>query len=852
MFKRNLWKITLTAFIGAWAISSLLPLNDTPFDDYIGTQVTSEVTEFESVMAQASERVANGSAQSLFVALKQIGKEQRVDLSKFFPEIELESSLRNVEKRNAILLDHLLKQSKGRLQLGLDLKGGVAFTLEVEDDGVSEELSEYEREENLAKAIEIISGRVNEFGVTEPIVRPVGTTRIEVQLPGASIKDDPEMLAKTTAPARLDFRMVHPFLSPATTPPDQAPPGYEVMTQEGEGRDGTPFINEYFVKRVPEMTGKNVETAFPTMDEYGRYKVNLQFNDEGGDQFAEVTETIALEGQRTGRLGQLAIVLDGQLYSAPTVRERIGGGSAEISGSFTQREAVDLSGVLNNPLEVPLVVKELSEVGPSLAEDAIASGVKASQIAIVLVALFMILIYTIGGVFAVISLSINLLIILGVLASLGATITLPGVAGVVLTVGMAVDSNILIFERIREELNLGKSLKASFLAGHEKVLSTILDANITTLITSSLMIAFGTGPVKGFGVTLTIGVFSTVFCALIVTKLLLEFFIEGDIIKKFPMNVPAGIPKFDYLKFARPAFGISWLIVIVGIGVVAYKGDSIYGIDFVGGDEVNLAYTEAPDTGAVRAALEAAGIGEANPIFQSDFSGATETLKVQVPAGDGPQVEALLQAAFPNAGLDEVGITVIGPAIGEEIRWNAFMSLGLAIIAILLYVAFRFEFGFGLGAVTSTIHDILMTIGLFVLFDRQFTAPMVAAILLVAGYSINDTIVVFDRIREELKLNPDTKLRDVINNAVNKVFTRSLLTSATTFLASMALFIWGGGVINDLAFTFLVGVVTGTFSSIFIASPIFFWYHKGDRKHVEKHQDVKPTYEWTGSSRASE
>ncbi len=852
MFKRNLWKITLIVVIGAWAISSLLPLNDTLFNDYIVTQVTADATEFESVMAEASERVSNGTAPSLFIALKQIGKAQRIDLSKFFPEITLESSLRNVEKRNAILLDHLLQQSKGRLQLGLDLKGGVAFTLEVEDDGVSEELADYEREENLSKAIEIISGRVNQFGVAEPIIRPFGTNRIEVQLPGVSIKDDPELLAATTRPARLDFRLVHPFLSPATTPPDQSPPGYEIMTEEGEGRDGTPFITDYFVKRVPEMTGSNVDTAFPTMDEYGRYKVNLQFNDEGASRFAEVTETIALESQRTGRIGQLAIVLDGKLSSAPSVRERIGGGSAEISGSFTQREAIDLAGVLNNPLEVPLAVKELSEVGPSLAEDAIASGVKASQIAISLVAMFMILIYTIGGVFAVISLSINLLIILGVLASLGATITLPGVAGVVLTVGMAVDSNILIFERIREELNAGKSLKASFLAGHEKVLSTILDANITTLITSSLMIAFGTGPVKGFGVTLTIGVFSTVFCALIVTKLLLELFIEGEIIKKFRMHVPTGIPKFDYLKWARPAFGVSWLIVIVGIGVVAYKGDSIYGIDFVGGDEVNLAYTTAPDTGAVRDALEAAGIGEANPIFQSDFSGASQTLKVQVPAGEGGTVEALLQAAFPNAGLEEVGVTAIGPAIGEEIRLNAFMSLGLAIIAILLYVAFRFEFGFGLGAVTSTIHDILMTIGLFVLFDRQFTAPMVAAILLVAGYSINDTIVVFDRIREELKMNPDTKLRDVINNAVNKVFTRSVLTSVTTFLASIALFIWGGGVINDLAFTFLVGVVTGTFSSIFIASPIFFWYHKGDRKHVEKHQDVKPTYEWTGSSRASE
>jgi SecD/SecF fusion protein len=458
----------------------------------------------------------------------------------------------------------------------------------------------------------------------------------------------------------------------------------------------------------------------------------------------------------------------------------------------------------------------------------------------------------VGGVFAVISLAVNLLIVLGVLASLGATITLPGVAGIVLTVGMAVDSNILIFERIREELNTGKSLKAAFLAGHEKVVSTIVDANLTTLITSSLMIIFGTGPVKGFGVTLTIGVFSTVFCALVVTKLLLELFIEGDLIKKFPMLIKTKAPNFDYLKFAKPAFVISWLIVLLGIGVVAYKGHRIYGIDFVGGDEVTLVFNDRQSTSDVRAALEGSGIGEANPLYQNDLAGGNETLKVQVPVNEGNKVLPLLQSAFPSAGFDVIGQTTIGPSIGAEIQWNALMSLVLAILGILIYVAFRFEVGFGVGAVVSTIHDILMTIGIFVLFDRQFTAPMVAAILLIAGYSINDTIVVFDRIREELKSNPDKRLRDVINLAINSVFVRSILTSVTTFLASIALFIWGGGVINDLAFTFLVGVITGTFSSIFIASPIFYWWHKGDRKHVERHQDVKPTYEWTGSSRASE
>jgi SecD/SecF fusion protein len=852
MFKRNLWKIVLTCAIAAWAITSILPLHDTPFPQYAQSQVGARHSEFEALMREASERVETQRAQSVFVALKQIGSERKLDLSQFFPEIRLESSLRNVEKRNAILLDHLLKKSRGKLQLGLDLKGGIAFTLEVSEQAAESAAGSEERREKLSKAIEIIGDRINAFGVAEPIIRPVGENRIEVQLPGISTKDNPEVVDTVKKPARLDFRRVHPYLSPDTTAPADAPPGYEILTLTGETRGGESYEASYFVKRVPDMTGEGVANAFPTMDEYGRYRIILRFTTEGSRQFAEVTGAIAEEGQTTGRLGQLAIVLDGRLYSAPTVRERINSDSAEISGQFTQREAFELANVLNNPLDLPLEIREQYEVGPSLAADAVSSGVRASIIGVALVAAFMVTIYTAGGVFALVSLAINVLIILGMLASFGATISLPGVAGIVLTIGMAVDSNILIFERIREELNLGKSLKAAFHAGHDKVVSTILDANLTTLITSGLMIAFGTGPVKGFGVTLTIGVFSTMFCALIVTRLLLELFIEGDVMKKFPMLIRTKVPSIDFLKYARPAFILSWIIVVIGIAVVAWKGHRIYGIDFLGGDEVTLVFNERPTVAEVRTALEGARIGEVNPLYQSDLGGGREVLKVQVPFGESPKVLPTLQERFPNAGFEFVGQTTIGPSIGSEIQWNAFISLGLAIVGILLYVAFRFEIGFGVGAVVSTIHDILMTIGIFVLTDRQFTAPMVAAILLIAGYSINDTIVVFDRIREELKANPNTRLRDVINTAINKVFVRSLLTSITTFLASLSLYLFGGGVINDLAFTFLVGVVTGTFSSIFIASPIFFWWHRGDRKHVEQHQDVKPTYEWTGASKASQ
>ena len=854
MFKRNLWKISLTFVVAAWALSSMLPLQDTPFNEYIEAEVGAQPTEFQALVAQASERVTSGAAPSLFVALKQIGAEQRLDLSRFFPQIPLEASLRNVERRNDILLNHLLQQSRGRLQLGLDLKGGVAFMLEVAEQPGAEEIGDIEREEKLAKAIEILGDRINGLGVSEPVIRPVGDNRIEVQLPGVSTKDNPEVVDSVKKPARLDFRRVHPTLRPTGNPND-IPPGYEVLALEGEDAQGITFETPYYVKRIPDMTGEGVSGAFPVMDEFGRFKISLRFSDEGSENFADITGAIAEDNQRYRSVGQLAIVLDGKLYSAPSVEERIDTPAAEITGTFTQREAIELSNVLNNPLDLPLEIREQNEVGPSLAQDAIDSGVKASKIAIGFVAVFMLVTYSYGGIFAVISLSMNLLIVLGVLASLGATITMPGVAGIVLTVGMAVDSNILIFERIREELNLGKSLKAAFLAGHEKVVSTILDANITTLITSSLMIAFGTGPVKGFGITLTIGVFGTVFCALVVTKFLLDMAIMSGIATKFPMAIRAKVPNIKFLNYSKPVFIASWTIVLIGLAVVVYKGHRIYGIDFIGGDEVTVVYNTdtVPTGGEIRDALETrGGIEEANPITQLGFEGATPTLKIQVPTGEGGRVLPLLQEYFPGAQFDSVGQTTIGPSIGAEIRWNAMMSLGLAILGILLYVAFRFEMGFGVGAVVSTVHDILMTIGIFVMFDRQFTAPMVAAILLVAGYSINDTIVVFDRIREELNADPNSKLKDIINNALNRVFVRSILTSVTTFLASIALFLWGGGVINDLAFTFLVGVVTGTVSSIFIASPIFYWWHKGDRKHVEHHQDVKPTYEWTGSSRASE
>jgi SecD/SecF fusion protein len=578
----------------------------------------------------------------------------------------------------------------------------------------------------------------------------------------------------------------------------------------------------------------------------------MRFTSEGKSQFADVTRTIAESNQRTGRTGQLAIVLDGKLYSAPTVREEINSDSAEISGSFTQREAFDLANVLNNPLDLPLQVKEQFEVGPTLAEDAVASGKVAFIISTLLTLGFVVFFYTVGGLVAAVGMAVNVLVTLGVLSEFGATLSLPGIAGIVLTLAMSVDSNILIFERMREELRAGKSLPTALEAGFDKAWSAIIDSNLTTLIVAAIMIALGTGPVKGFGMTLAIGIFTTMFAAVVVSKLLMEALILPGVIKRMPMFSVLQNSRVDFLRYARPAFIGSWIVVVIGIGVVFVKGREIYGIDFTGGDSVTLSYAQRVDSAALRNAAEKAGYPEAGFSYLSQVGSDLQVLKVTADFDRGKPLVEALQNALPQAKFQVVGENRIGPSVGEEIQWNALQSVFWALVLILAYVAFRFEIGYGVGAVVSTVHDLLMTIGIFVLFDREFNASMVAAILLIAGYSINDTIVVFDRIREELKLNPNLSLANVINRALNLTLSRTIITGGTTLLTAITLLIVTTGEVNDIAFTLLIGVIIGTFSSLFIASPIFYWWHKGDRKHVEKHEDVKPTYEWTGSSKASD
>jgi SecD/SecF fusion protein len=718
-------------------------------------------------------------------------------------------------------LNALLAESKGKIKRGLDLKGGVSFVLKV-DDAKFEGFSTAEKTEQLNKAIDIIRQRIDGFGVSEPLVRIFGGNCIEVQLPGVSTKDNPEIVDAIKKPAKLEFRLIHPTLAPRSGT-ERAPVGYEILPIERYGDDGRDGY--VFVKKIPEMTGSMVRQAVVVIGQYGEYEISLRMSDEGAVRFEKVTSA------NINR--QLGIVLDGKLYSAPVIRSAIQNGNASISGNFSQRDAFELANVLNNPLEVELKFVELNEIGPSLAEDAMVSSLRASVIGFAVVLVFMIAYYRVAGLVSILAVFANIVIVIGSMVAIGATLTLPGIAALVLTIGMAVDANILIFERMREEILVGKPLLNAVIAGHDKAFSTILDANLTTLMTALILVYFGTGPIKGFGIILSIGIFATVFCSLVLSRGVIEIIVLRGWVRKFIPNFRVKPITFDFLKHIRFVFGIYIILATACTTAICMRDTKTFAIDFTGGDEVTIKFEKKIPINDIHKVAAESGIGEVSAVYQRSIADNSEILRVQTSEGSGDKIFSRLNDRFKSSKLSLVKKVEIGSSVGHGIKMNAVISVMLSMVGIMLYVAFRFEIGYGIGAVVSTILDVVMTVLIYLSLGHQISAPMVASILMVVGYSINDTIIVFDRIREELKLNKMKSLRDIANLSISRTLSRTILTSLSTFLAALALFLFGSGVIVDFALVFLVGIVTGTFSSIFVASPIFYAWHKGNRRTVD-------------------
>ena len=894
------WKIAVSLVALAVAWFEFHPVTPTPLDQFVPTQVIAHKPEFDKLHAEALERVkrykdaavaADQKSVSYFQALRDIGegrgRSAPVDLRPFFFTEAQIISEPDQAKRNGIVLKQLLVSSQGRLKLGLDLQGGVSFTLKVDPTGAESgqksdgDKSGVSHADMVAQAIQVMEQRVNQFGVAEPVIRPVGDLSLEVQLPGEDAANNPDVIDALKKPAKLEFRQVHRFERPAETerehslrslPVDptlgaaSAISTYEVLSlRDVDARTGAITVTRYYVRKAADATGKIIRTASGRSDDGISFYVDMKFTDEGSRKFGDLTARIAEGNART--IGQLAIVLDGKLQSAPTVRDAIRGGGATITGSFSREEAVELANVLNNPLEFPLLIQDVTSVGPSLAKDAQGKSVVASLVAVGLVIFFMVGFYVWGGFIAILGMILNLLMILGAMAYFGATITLPGVAALVLTLGMAVDANILIFERVREEAALGKDRSAALREGYARATWTIVDANLTTLLTALILVFMGTGPIRGFGITLTIGIFTTVFTSLVTCRGLQELALsQGVMTRVFGLPVFRPTLQIPFLDYARAAFIASWLIIAVGLGQLAIKGKEAFGKDFRGGEStlVALAPGAAVDTGKIVALAGSVGLPDTTVTVQTPVGGGEPTLRIETELtkdkskGEFANVAAIvgaIQAKHPevlkdrSAPVDKLMLSreAIGGSVSSELRSNAVWSVILALLGIGLYVSLRFETGFGVAAMVATLHDVLLTVALFVFFGGQFNATLIAAILLIIGYSINDTIVVFDRIREELQANPGRELRDVIHFAINRTLSRTTLTAATVFLCAVALWAFGAGDVRLYGEIFIYGVLTGTFSSIFIASPVFYWWHKGDRKGVDA-AELPRTYSWEAGS----
>jgi SecD/SecF fusion protein len=897
------WKIAVSLAALAVAWYEFHPIAPTPLEQFVPTQVIAQKPAFDKLHAEALERVkrnkdaavaADQKSVSYFQALRDIGegrgRASTVDLRPFFFTEAQIIREPDQSKRNGLVLNRLNSDSKGRLKLGLDLQGGVSFTLKVDPTGAESgeksagDKSNVSHADMVNQALQVMEQRVNGTGVAEPILRPVGDLSLEVQLPGEDAANDPELMAKLKKPAKLEFRQVHRFLRPDSDEQKErehslkslsvdpalgtASPisTYEVLTRrEPDARTGAITVTRYYVRKTADATGKIIKAASGRSDDGISFYVDMKFTDEGSKKFGDLTAKIA-EGN--GRAtGQLAIVLDGELQSAPTVREAIRSSGATITGSFNREEAVELANVLNNPLEFPLIVQDVTSVGPSLAKDSQGKSVVASLVAVGLVIFFMVGFYVWGGFIAILGMILNLLMILGAMAVFGATITLPGVAALVLTLGMAVDANILIFERVREETALGKDRSVALREGYARATWTIIDANLTTLLTALILVFMGSGPIRGFGITLTIGIFTTVFTSLVTCRGLQELALSRGVMTRV-FGLPVFRPTLDipFLKFARVAFIASWLIIGLGLTQLAIKGKEAFGKDFRGGEStlVALAPGAAVDTGNIAKLAASIGLEDTTVTVQTPVGGGEPTLRIETELtkdkskGEFANVAAIvgaIKAKTPEilkdrtASVDKLMLSkeAIGGSVSSELRSNAVWSVILALLGIGLYVSLRFEAGFGVAAMVATLHDVLLTIALFVAFGGQFNATLIAAILLIIGYSINDTIVVFDRIREELQANPGRELRDVIHFAINRTLSRTTLTAATVFLCAVALWVFGAGDVRLYGEIFIYGVLTGTFSSIFIASPVFYWWHKGDRKGVDA-AELPRTYSWEAGS----
>ena len=690
-----------------------------------------------------------------------------------------------------------------KIDLGLDLQGGMHLVLEVD----TSDLSDAAKKDAVGRALEIIRNRIDEFGVREPSIQRQGNYQIIVQLPGITERERAiNLIGKT---ALLEFKVVSDNPQQLTEALDgNIPAGYELKYLEEK-----PLL----VQEEPSLTGDSMVDAEVKFDQSGfnQPMVGFQLDRKGGRKFARISE------ENVGR--RLAIVLDGVVQSAPVIKEKIPSGEGVISGRFSHDEASDLAIALRaGALPAPIKIVEERTVGPSLGRDSIEKGMRAIIYGFIVVILFMGIYYLLAGLIANFALCLNLVIILGALSYFNAALTLPGIAGIVLTIGMSVDANVLIFERIREELDLGKTLRFAIAKGFKRAFLTILDANLTTLITALILFRFGTGPLRGFAVTLSVGILASMFTALFVSHVIFDLLTLRKKFTRLKMLRLIGKTNINFIGKRKIAYFVSLAVIVCGLVAFVYRGEKNFGIDFQGGTLQQFRFEKAVSVDDIRTTLKEIGLADS----QIQSFGNNKDVLIRTAQQDTEVINQEFKQVFKDNPFELLRMEKVGPSIGKQLKNKAIGAILLALLGICIYITIRFKFNFAVSAIIAIFHDVLITIGIFALTGREISLPVIAALLTIVGYSLNDTIVVFDRIREDLKLMRKVDYKTVINTSINQTLSRTLLTSLTTFLVVVSLYIYGGEVINNFAFALMIGIIVGTYSSIFVASPLLLLWTK--------------------------
>jgi SecD/SecF fusion protein len=574
------------------------------------------------------------------------------------------------------------------------------------------------------------------------------------------------------------------------------------------------------------MTGEMVKDAQVRIGgTFNEPYVSLDMTSRGGKVFGQITENNV--GKR------MAIVLDDTVRSAPVIRERILGGSAQITGNFSHEEAADLAIVLRvGALPAPVDIVQNMTVGATLGQDSINKGLTSGIFGAILVVAFMIIYYRLSGVVANTALFLNILLLFAGLAVLGATLTLPGIAGIILSIGMAVDANVIIYERMREEYALGKSVRSSIEGGFSNAFSTIVDSQVTTLITALALFLFGTGPIKGFAVTLSLGIIFNLFAVLFFSRLMFDTINSIRPMKRLAFMQLLQKPNLDYLRLKNISYSVS--LVLVGIGLIAFvqivRGHANLGVDFSGGSMLQYQAGEEFSMAEVREAFNRNDMRDIN--LQKVENESRLIIKIKkadaVVANLDETVGSILANELPEKNFVLESQSEIGSSVSAVLRNKAIVAIVISLAGIVAYLAFRFDIRFGLAGTIATFHDVLVVLGICWLLDIEITLLVVTALLTLAGYSLNDSVVVFDRIRENIRKMAEHSLTAAINESINQVLARTVITGLTTGFVLLTLFFFGGTVIHDFAFILLVGLVVGTYSSIFIASPLL--THWGEKR----------------------